>query len=443
MIQPGLSTIALDIGSTSIKGAVLDLEAGRLLSVCSLAFPDPVANLASGHIEIDPKVVVSRVEQLIEQLAENLSHRCSIWICGQMGGLILADDRGRAKSNYISWRDQRSLRSTGGIRASLETIRLDWPEPIFASLGRELQAGSTSTLLHWLSEHRKLSDGVLPLSIADYCISHLAKQIGTMHTTHAIGLLDLNKWDWHYAAMERIGLGDLWWPELIRDTRAVAHWKIGSRIFQVHGSYGDQQCALYGAGLKANQLSLNISTGSQVSLLSEGFQSGPYQTRAYFEDRLLNTITHLPAGRSLNTLMELLTELGDVDPTSPDRAWSLAAEKLDRIESTDLAADIAFFASPVGNSGSITNITTENLSVGHLLLAACQSMVKNYSQAASRFGDSSQWQSVLVSGGLADRFPRLLQLIENRFALPIVQQSGEETLLGLLRLAQQHNGMGS
>jgi sugar (pentulose or hexulose) kinase len=443
MIRPGLNTIALDIGSSSIKGAVLDLESGELVSVCSRNFPDPIDQLPAGHIEIDPKAIVNAVLEVITELAEPLTHSCSVWICGQMGGLILSDERGRAKSNYLSWRDQRTLKSTGGLRSSMETIRLDWPDALFASLGRELQPGSTSTLLHWLSEHRKLSDGLLPLSIADYCISHLAKQPGTMHTTHAIGLLDLSKLDWHYGAMERIGLGDLWWPELIGDTRAVAKWKIGSRVFQVHGSYGDQQCALFGAGLQEGQLSINISTGSQVSLLSKGLDQGPYQTRAYFGEYLLKTITHLPAGRSLNALMELFTQL-DEDPSKQiDRAWQIASQRMDQVASTDLVADISFFASPLGHSGSLSNITTENLSVGHVLLAACNAMAKNYLQASQRFGDKNQWKSLLISGGLPSRLPRLARLIQDGFALPTVQRSGEETLLGLLRLAQQHQHPGS
>jgi sugar (pentulose or hexulose) kinase len=438
MIRPGLSTIALDIGSTSIKGAVLDLESGELLSICSRSFPEPIKDLPQGHVEIDPKLVVQRVLEVLEELSQHLGQRSSVWICGQMGGLILADERGRAKSNFLSWRDQRSLTPKRGHRSSMETIRMDWPDEIFANLGRELQPGSTSTLLHWLSEHRKLSDGVLPLSIADYCISHLAKQPGTMHATHAIGLMNLNKSDWYYNAMERIGLGDLWWPELIVDTRAVAQWKIGSRVYQVHGSYGDQQCALLGAGLEPGELSINISTGSQVSSLAQAFVSGPYQTRAYFDGQFLNTITHLPAGRSLNALMELLTELAPAENQTLERAWQIASDKMASIDNTDLQADIAFFASPVGNSGSLTNITTDNLSVGHLLLAACNAMAKNYHQAAQRFGDIGQWRSIVLSGGLSSRLPRLVPLIEERLGLLARQCNSEETLLGLLRLAKQH-----
>jgi hypothetical protein len=88
-------------------------------------------------------------------------------------------------------------------------------------------------------------------------------------------------------------------------------------------------------------------------------------------------------------------------------------------------------------------MTTENLSVGDVLLAACNAMAESYSQAAQRFGDASQWTSVLISGGLPNRFPRLVRLIEERFELPVLQRSGEETLLGLLRLAEQHRSAGS
>lgn len=309
MIQNGLSSIALDIGSTSIKGAALDLQSGQLLAVTSRPFPNPINNLPSGHIEIDPKAIIDRVLEVIEELSKPLSQRCWMWICGQMGGLILADERGRAKSNYISWQDQRTLHSTSKARPSIETIRMDWPESIFASLGRELQPGSTSTLLHWLSEHDLLSDGVLPLSIGDYCISHLAKQPGTMHATQAIGLLDLRKKDWHYQAMERIGLGDLWWPELILDNRSTAECKIGSRVYQIYGSYGDQQCALLGMGLDTRELSIHFSTRPQFSMLTESFLSGPYQTRAYLDHRWLNTLTPLHSDKSLDAMMGLLSEL--------------------------------------------------------------------------------------------------------------------------------------
>lgn len=439
MIHIGSSHFAIDIGSTSIKGGILDVSSGEVTHVCTRPFPLAMDGLRAGMVEIDPKEILAAVESIVDELTSEMSSLCHGWICGQMGGVILANDRGRAKSNYISWRDQRSLVRGRTGRSTLEQMQDDWPEPIMASLGRELQPGSMSTLLHWLSENRQLNDGVMPLSISDFVIANVARQPGRMHETHAIGLLDLEKNDWHYEAFERVGLGDLWWPELIHDTSEIATWKRGHRTILIHGSYGDQQSALLGARLTREELSINISTGSQVSMLADSFCSGPYQTRKYFGNQWLNTVTHLPAGRSLNALMHLLTELSDAESVKLDRPWKTVQEKMDSIVETDLKANIAYFASPVAKSGTLENMTTENLSVGHLFLAACVSMANNYEAAAKRLSSRQEWSSIALSGGLAQSLPRLVSLIQSRLKKPIRESIGEETLLGMLQLAQQHS----
>ena len=122
MIRPGLSAIALDIGSTSIKGAVLDILSSQIVSIASRPFPDPMENLPSGHIEIDPKAIVARVLEVIDELSEPLSQRCSIWICGQMGGLILCDDYGftscpgatKAINEFLQDKEEKMISLSGG-----------------------------------------------------------------------------------------------------------------------------------------------------------------------------------------------------------------------------------------------------------------------------------------------------------------------------------------
>ena len=67
--------------------------------------------------------------------------------------------------------------------------------------------------------------------------------------------------------------------------------------------------AILGALLQRDELSLNISTGSQVSLLKPKVEFGNFQTRPFFDGRFSITITHIPAGRALNALVKLLSEL--------------------------------------------------------------------------------------------------------------------------------------
>ena len=60
--------IGLDIGSSSIKGAVLNLDSLTIESTARVACPEPIANLPSRHFELDPLAVVDAVEGVVVQL---------------------------------------------------------------------------------------------------------------------------------------------------------------------------------------------------------------------------------------------------------------------------------------------------------------------------------------------------------------------------------------
>src|SRR5581483_9961733 len=128
---------------------------------------------------------------------------------------------------------------------------------------------------------------------------------------------------------ERLGIEGLVWPAIADHRRPIGHWLVRGREVPVYPSLGDQQCALRGVGLEADDLSINISTGSQISRLTDRPTPGDYQTRPYFDGRFLNTITHLPAGRSLNTLVDLLTELARAQGIALANVWETIARQSD------------------------------------------------------------------------------------------------------------------
>ena len=193
---------------------------------------------------------------------------------------------------------------------------------------------------------------------------------------------------------------------------------------------------MLGAGLERNELSLNVSTGSQVSERTAQFAPGRYQSRGYFFGDYLNTVTHLPAGRSLNALIDLLTELARAEGIVLHDVWPTIVRQTNEVAATNLTADLAFFATPLGDRGSIGNITTENLTVGQLFVAAFRNMVENYACCAAWLQAQPNWRALVLSGGLAQSVPALKRMIAEKFALPLREGCSEETLLGLLRLAQ-------
>jgi len=431
-----MKALGIDIGSTSIKGAVLDLSTLQVMPPVVRPFPAPLGRLPVGWIEVDPLAVCEAVDEVLSSLIEQAPEADWLGFSGQMGGVILLDHQGQPLSNYISWQDQRVLAADSSGRSFFDKVHEIWSQSgLFAELGRELQPGSTTVLLAWLESRDQLPRHAIPANIADFVIARRLGHRIPMHATHAIGMLDLAHRDWHQQAFARIGLENLTLPELGVSEASVGQWRYAGRTFNVFGSYGDQQLALRGAGLQSDELSLNVSTGSQVSRRSARFEPGPYQSRVYFFGEVLNTVTHLPAGRSLNTLVDLLTELARAEGIALRHPWDTINSLVDAVAETDLNVDLAFFRGPLGSRGRIENISTENLSVGTLIYAAFRTMSRNYREVAERFSPRD-WKGVVLSGGLTQKAPTLRRLLQESFPVPLRESAGEETLAGLLDIAR-------
>jgi len=437
-----MKCLALDIGSSSLKGAVLDVARREISHIESRPFPAAIEGLPPQWFEVEPEAIEAAARDIITRLLAEAPDAERLYCSGQMGGLVLVDERGRALSNYLSWRDQRSLVPEADGRSMLEQVRFRLGEELFAGIGRELQPGSTTTLLAWLNARGELPTGATPLSVCDYVMGAICGSRPRMHVTHAIGMLDLDALDWHHEAFAALGLEHVRLPQLVRDVHCVGSFDHGGRRIDCYGAYGDQQCALAGAGLQTGELSINISTGSQVSRRTKTLTRGNFQSRAYFFGDRLQTITHLPAGRSLNVLVDLVTEVATAADSPTADPWKIInrltgeLDERSRVSTdADLQVDLSFFAGPLGSTGCIGNITTENLSVGQLFDAAFRAMAENYDRCASWLDPERSWSRVVLSGTLAREGTRLRRYLAERFSVPIRESRDEETLLGLLELA--------
>jgi sugar (pentulose or hexulose) kinase len=430
-----MRAIGLDIGSTSIKAAVLEPFGAGVIEERSTRFPAPIRHEDRQIFEVDPHQILNAIEQALDGLWSLTSDPCHLLVCGQMGGLILADQKGRPRSNYLSWRDSRSLKPAFPSPESwLDRFRGRWSDEIWNQLGRELQSGSTTTLLAWLQHHGGFPSDAIPLTLPDFFVSQFLKQPGLLHSTMAIGIIDPSTHQWHRQAMQQIGIADCNLPTIIDQTTPLGQIVHRGRRLRIHGGFGDQPCALLGAGLQLHQLSINISTGAQVSRRSDRFVPGPYQSRPFFFGDWLQTITHLPAGRALNGWVDLLQELAEAEGIKLQSPWQSIADALHDHQANGLQAELALHRSPFAETGSLTQITLENLSVGSLMAACCDSMVSHYHRAATTLDPQQSSKEILLTGGLAERLPGLNHRIASRFQLPVVEFAGESTLQGLLRL---------
>lgn len=435
---PKPTFIALDLGTSFIKGAVINLEHWRLGALQRRPFPEPLPGLPSLFCEIDPVQIVAAVREIIERLLPEAPQCAGIVMCGQMGGLVLTTDHGRPLSNYISWRDQRLLRRPSpGAPTYFEQLEQRLSPADRRQLGYEVRPGLPVSYLFWLAAQNRLpAFGAFAATLTDFVLAHLCGTAPGLEMTQAVGALNLETLDWHHTAFAHLGLEPVRWPALCDFRQPVGRLAVAGMTLPCYAPLGDHQCALAGAGLDPHELSLNISTGSQASRLTAHLALGDYQTRPFFDGQFLNTITHIPAGRALNVLLDLLSELAVAQHLPLADPWAYIQHETAALADTDLAVDLAFFPSPAGERGAIANIHEGNLTVGHLFYAALRNMADNYQACARRLSPAQDWDTLVFSGGLAQKLELLRRLILDR--LPgryRLCDTTEETLLGLFVVA--------
>jgi sugar (pentulose or hexulose) kinase len=199
---------------------------------------------------------------------------------------------------------------------------------------------------------------------------------------------------------------------------------------------GDQQAALLGTSLEAGEMSLNVATGSQVSLLTSDPAAGDYQVRPYFGGRFLRTITHIPAGRSLNLLLRLLAEMSTGG--SGDELWVRLESAAREVPVTSLQVNLSFFPGALGDCGSIANIREDNFTAAHLFRAAIEAMAANYEHCAGRLSPARDWNRLVFSGGLILKLQTLQEAVVQRFGCTFrIAGEREDALQGLTFLASQ------
>ncbi len=440
-----MSLIGIDLGTSFIKAGILDLETLQVKQVRRVPFPAALAGCPALYREFDPNSILTAVKAVLREIAPYAEDCEGVVMCTQMHGVVFTTEQGEARSNLTTWQDQRVLEahpSGSGTYFDVMKARLNTDE--IRQMGNELRAGLPIGLFFWMAEQDKLPEqGLIPASLADFVIANLCKAVPVTEITNAmaLGLLNLETMDWHDAVISKLGLEHLRLPEILPHGSITGWLDLGGRQIPCYTPIGDYQCAILGALLHSDELSLNISTGSQVSLLKPEVTFGNFQTRPFFDGRFSITITHIPAGRALNALVKLLSELASVQGVHLVDPWRYIAQEAEKVASPKMQAHLAFYSSASGDEGSLTHLQEDELTVGHLFHSAFRSMAENYLGFAKRLSPEQAWSGLVFSGGLVQKVDFLRQMICDQFGTNYrVSPVEEDTLLGLMVLGLAFTG---
>jgi len=183
-----MKTIGIDVGSSSVKVSLLDIETGAVFSATNPKEEMPISSPQQGWAEQNPEMWWDYVCKGIREVGEKSSLKdvAAIGITYQMHGLVIVDKEGKALRDAIIWCDSRAV---GIGNEAMEKIGAGkCLEHVLNSPGN-----FTASKLKWVKDNEpetysKIYKAMLP---GDYIAYRLSNEISTTSGGFSEGIL----WD--------------------------------------------------------------------------------------------------------------------------------------------------------------------------------------------------------------------------------------------------------
>ena len=432
-------TIAIDCGASFVKaGLLID---GSISREIRLSTPEVAKEISTPN-------QIKEIEKLVRTAYTQLSKDFSeiyVSFANEMHGFVLCDDQGNPITDYISWQKEFGNKSIAEpFVTPLDVLRDKALVCDIANTGMPIRSGLPSSNLMYILNHginKDLFPKIRFFTLGDYLIFRLFGVITEIHPTNAAatGMYDLSKGVWNNRIIDVVGASKILFQQVGAKESMV---KTGDKIIHIFPSIGDQQAALYGAGLKDDKgISFNLGTGAQVSIVSNNMiLSDDFQTRPYFENKYILTIPHIPSGRALNVYVRFLKNVVETlgFEMKEDEIWSRVLNKItENSFKTHLDCDLSFFENAITKytCGCISNIEEYDLSVDKLFAKAMEKIANNAIIAADRIVcDCDMYRYLVFSGGVSTRLNHIRDAIVRHYPrISDIIIAEKETLLGVYK----------
>lgn len=442
-----MKTMVVDLGSSYVKSAILDMESGRVLEEEKRQSPARKIYEDKLLFEVPAVEYVEIVKDLLERWSKRYRDLDSLLLSTQMHGFIY-EVPGEEDPVYISWQDMRCLHLRPGGGTYLEWLQSQLSRQDMEDCGVYLKPSLGLCNLHtFLEENPSIVRGGTLYTLGSYVIRKLTGH-NICHISNAApwGLVDVKHGRWSGELLKRMGFEDIKLPTLAEtDFQSCGSILMNGCRIQVYPDYGDQQIAVLGSMPEEGEGLINIATASQVSRISEDFCCGAYEIRPFFEGRFLNTISNMPSGRGLDVLVRFLTESVELltgRKLEIGEFWECVEKQFD-YNPQGLLADMSFYATPSKlDGGEIRGITQNNLSVNSLFSAAFCDMAKTYRSNLEVLFGGHPMKQLVCSGGVSWKRPELVEIISHITGCPCrLSVSDDEALEGLYRAALCCSGL--
>ncbi|MCX7671279.1 MAG: FGGY family carbohydrate kinase, partial [Anaerolineae bacterium] len=195
--------VGLDIGTTTLKAAAYDPEAGRLVALASR--PTPTDHPAPGRSEHDPQALWTAVCACLREVAAATAARplAGLAIASLAEAGVMLDAAGRPLAPIIAWYDRRSEPQAEWLEQQISEAELH------AITGQRAGASFGVCKWLWMREHWPAAAGQMAtwLPVPNYILWRLTgeRSIDLSQASRMLAL-DQRRLDWSERILDAVGL---------------------------------------------------------------------------------------------------------------------------------------------------------------------------------------------------------------------------------------------
>ncbi|KAM8818290.1 sedoheptulokinase [Rhynchonycteris naso] len=468
-----LVTLGIDLGTTSVKAAVVEAAPGDpsgfvvLASCVRAARAEAAAQSAAAGPQAREQDVSRIIQALNECLAalprQQLRKVGGIGVSGQMHGVLFwKAGQGcewteggappvfepRAVSHLITWQDGRC---NSGFLASL-------PQP---ESHLSVATGFGCATIFWLMKNSPefLKSYDAAGTIHDYVVAMLCdlpRSLMSDQNAASWGYFNSQSQSWNLEILRASGfpvhlLPDIGEPATVAGRTSHAWFDIPKGT-QVGVALGDLQASVYSCMAQRTDAVLNISTSVQLAAsMPSGFQpvqtpdpAAPVAYFPYFNRTYLAVAASLNGGNVLATFVHMLVQW--VADLGLEVEESTVYSRM--IQAADQQRDTCLTITPTvlgerhlpDQLASVTRISSSDLSLGHVTRALCRGIVQNL-HSMLPFQQLKEWgvERVVSSGSALSKNKVLKEEVQRAFPFPVSFGQDVDAAMGAALVMLQRN----
>lgn len=430
-----MQIIGIDIGTTTISGAVLEYENEKTVKLLEAKTIEnggfmPTAN--EWEKIQDAGAIVKKAEKLLDDLLDKYPQTERIGLTGQMHGIVYIDQTGTCVSPLYTWQDGRGSLCEKGQCSLVQEIKEKC----------DLEAASGYGLVTHICN---LKHGLIPeravgfCTIMDYfgmCLTGRKKPVVHVSNAAGFGFFDGRNMKFETEKLSKMGVKENWLPEVCTGIEKLGLY----RNRQVTTAIGDNQASFLGAaGKEENTLLVNMGTGGQISILSDQyFAEKEIEARPFLNGKYLLVGSSLCGGKSYALLEQFFRRVvkaatGEDSFLYPvmEQFAKTGKEQSNRIsEDRKLKIRTTFDGTRTDpkSSGSIQGLTSDNFTPEAFTYGILEGMGDELYQMyrTIKNGTGIQIKNLIGSGNGVRKNPVFCEMLEELFQNKLVLSAYKE-----------------